>query len=665
MLFIGEEVGRHDEDDVPEIDIAVDPLEGTNLVAHGQAQRDHGPRRVGEGRPDPRPGHVPREALRRAGRRGQGRHPGEPDREHRTDRRGARPAGQRHHDRHPRPAPPRVADRRGPRGGRPDQAHHRRRPLGRDLLRGVGHRRPRRHGHRRRARGRPDRGRPALPGRRDPGPLPLPQPRGEGPWRGDGPRRRGPRLHDRGPRLGRPARVRGDRRDRRRPARTASATSAAAPGPTRCRWPTRRSRSASSTPSTCSTGIGRRRFDSEGAHRHGRGTIESWRWAVAASRCRPTTAASTRSCSLSPGNGLAASGLAICFVPTAGADDDWGVARFYGAFARSSEASHLALFGRTVEDVDAFLLDQDLVFVGGGNTVNMLAIWRAARRRPGPARGVAGRVSSMSGMSAGGVCWFEGFTTDSFGPTLRPVRDGLGVLRGSFIPALPRRGAAPPALPPAGRRRDAARRLRRRRRRGARLPRDGAERGRLVAGRRGARTASNASTERPARRVCRRATSATDPPATSHRRPSGRSRGRRPTPPHARGGPARSRPSRTSRAARAAARGRRAGRGRTAAPRRAGAGRRGRSASVGSSRAGSAGRSTAMRWRPKSSRSRSSSRGPQRARSRRPNARSSCLSATSNATAPVAGSGPDGHVELRPPRSGTRAGRSTPTGAVA
>jgi len=36
MLFIGEEVGRHDEDDVPQIDIAVDPLEGTNLVAHGQ-----------------------------------------------------------------------------------------------------------------------------------------------------------------------------------------------------------------------------------------------------------------------------------------------------------------------------------------------------------------------------------------------------------------------------------------------------------------------------------------------------------------------------------------------------------------------------------------------------------------------------------------------------
>ena len=163
------------------------------------------------------------------------------------------------------------------------------------------------------------------------------------------------------------------------------------------------------------------------------GERRSWRWAVAASRCRPTTAASTRSCSRSPGNGQAATGLASASSRRPAADDDWGVARFYGAFARSSEASHLALFWRTVEDVDAFLLDQDLVFIGGGNTVNMLAIWRQhGVDRALLAAWQAGVV--MSGMSAGGVCWFEGFTTDSFGPELRAVRDGLGVLRGSFIP---------------------------------------------------------------------------------------------------------------------------------------------------------------------------------------------------------------------------------------
>jgi dipeptidase E len=123
----------------------------------------------------------------------------------------------------------------------------------------------------------------------------------------------------------------------------------------------------------------------------------------------------------------------IAFIPTAAADDDWAVARFYASYAREAEASHLALFSRTVEDVAAYLLDQDLVFIAGGNTVNMLAIWRqhGVDRALLEAR-EAGVV--MTGMSAGGTCWFEGFTTDSFGPRLRPVRDGLGILAGSFVP---------------------------------------------------------------------------------------------------------------------------------------------------------------------------------------------------------------------------------------
>ena len=78
MLYIGEQVGASattTAGQAPEIDIAVDPLEGTNLVAHGQAERDHGAGRVGARRPAPRPGHVPREAVRRAGRGRPRRHP--------------------------------------------------------------------------------------------------------------------------------------------------------------------------------------------------------------------------------------------------------------------------------------------------------------------------------------------------------------------------------------------------------------------------------------------------------------------------------------------------------------------------------------------------------------------------------------------------------------
>jgi dipeptidase E len=122
----------------------------------------------------------------------------------------------------------------------------------------------------------------------------------------------------------------------------------------------------------------------------------------------------------------------VCFLGTASGDADGYVARFYAAFARRAEATHLALFARTVTDIDAFLLGQDVVYVGGGNTANMLAIWRVhgvdrALRRAWEA-GVV-----MAGLSAGSLCWFEGGTTDSFGG-LAPLSDGLGFLRGSHSP---------------------------------------------------------------------------------------------------------------------------------------------------------------------------------------------------------------------------------------
>jgi peptidase E len=123
----------------------------------------------------------------------------------------------------------------------------------------------------------------------------------------------------------------------------------------------------------------------------------------------------------------------ICFIPTAGADNDATLVAFYVAFSNRAEPRHLALFNRTVDDPDAFLLDQDVVFIGGGNTANMLAIWRLH----GVDRAMLGAWKAgvvMAGMSAGAICWFEGCTTDSFGPTLRVMHDGLGVLRGSFVP---------------------------------------------------------------------------------------------------------------------------------------------------------------------------------------------------------------------------------------
>jgi dipeptidase E len=123
----------------------------------------------------------------------------------------------------------------------------------------------------------------------------------------------------------------------------------------------------------------------------------------------------------------------ICFVPTASGDAPIYVRDFYDAFAGRAEASWLPLFARDGRDLRAFLLGQDVVYVGGGNTENMLAIWRLhgvdAILREAWEAGVI-----MAGLSAGSLCWFEAGTTDSFGPGLAPFDDGLGLLPGSHCP---------------------------------------------------------------------------------------------------------------------------------------------------------------------------------------------------------------------------------------
>jgi dipeptidase E len=123
----------------------------------------------------------------------------------------------------------------------------------------------------------------------------------------------------------------------------------------------------------------------------------------------------------------------ICLLATAGGENASGIASFYATFARRAEPTHLDLFGRTVPDVTQFLLDQDVVFVGGGNTANMLAIWRVhgvdKALKEAWEQGVV-----LAGWSAGANCWFEGSSTDSFGPTLDPLKDGLKLLQGSFCP---------------------------------------------------------------------------------------------------------------------------------------------------------------------------------------------------------------------------------------
>ncbi len=119
----------------------------------------------------------------------------------------------------------------------------------------------------------------------------------------------------------------------------------------------------------------------------------------------------------------------LCHVGTAGGDQRWFQAWLSDAGqADGISVSHLSLFPMpNVADVTGLLLEQDVVWVSGGSVANLLALWRLhGLERSLRQAWEAGVV--LTGVSAGSICWHVGGTTDSFGPDLRPVTDGLGFL---------------------------------------------------------------------------------------------------------------------------------------------------------------------------------------------------------------------------------------------
>jgi dipeptidase E len=136
-----------------------------------------------------------------------------------------------------------------------------------------------------------------------------------------------------------------------------------------------------------------------------------------------------------------AGGPRILFVPTASTYPLEMVASFYKSFRRQAEPRHLLFNPWPPDDLRALALDQNAIYVAGGNTANALAIWRVhgfdAALREAWEAGIL-----LCGWSAGMICWFEAGVTDSFGPQLEGMRDGLGLLPGSACPhydAEPRR----------------------------------------------------------------------------------------------------------------------------------------------------------------------------------------------------------------------------------
>jgi peptidase E len=118
----------------------------------------------------------------------------------------------------------------------------------------------------------------------------------------------------------------------------------------------------------------------------------------------------------------------VCLVLTASGDPSNYYAMSYEAFnAAGCDVTELKLFPQPSADPTERLCGSDLVWVGGGSVANLLALWRLHgvddAMREAWEKGVI-----LGGVSAGSLCWHVGGTTDSFGPELRPVTNGLALL---------------------------------------------------------------------------------------------------------------------------------------------------------------------------------------------------------------------------------------------
>lgn len=123
----------------------------------------------------------------------------------------------------------------------------------------------------------------------------------------------------------------------------------------------------------------------------------------------------------------------ICFIPTASGEAPKYIIDFYRAFGTfDCRASHFSLFDLPTADIEAFFLEKDIIYVGGGNTKSMLALWKEWKLDQHLKKAYEHGVV-LSGISAGANCWFDECITDSIPGELTSLKC-LGFLTGSCCP---------------------------------------------------------------------------------------------------------------------------------------------------------------------------------------------------------------------------------------
>jgi dipeptidase E len=124
----------------------------------------------------------------------------------------------------------------------------------------------------------------------------------------------------------------------------------------------------------------------------------------------------------------------VCFLATASGDNQNLIQSFYTAFNKfDCTTAHLSLFNPSTRDIESFILNQDLIYVGGGNTKNLLSLWKEWNLDK-ILKQAHSQGTVLAGLSAGMICWFEQGVTDSFGKDQLDVIPCLGFLSGSACP---------------------------------------------------------------------------------------------------------------------------------------------------------------------------------------------------------------------------------------
>ena len=122
----------------------------------------------------------------------------------------------------------------------------------------------------------------------------------------------------------------------------------------------------------------------------------------------------------------------ICFIPTATGDNEAYKVNYYSTFSKlDCNPIHLDFFKRT-PDLEQLIPQQDAIFVGGGNTKSMLAVWKDWNLDK-LLKDAYEKGAVMSGVSAGANCWFERAVVDSWEEDLRVI-DCMGFVKGNCCP---------------------------------------------------------------------------------------------------------------------------------------------------------------------------------------------------------------------------------------